>query len=241
MYYKHTGETTTEFIDRLCITYGHNKGCVCGKLDPMARGVTRILFDKDTKLMTKHLNSIKTYEFKLVLGISTDSDDIMGNITESRDVTPSDVKKVIDFMFEYAKRTEQNYHPISAIHIKKDGVNKPLWHWHKLKLLKHEDLPSKKISVFKTELITRGDIYYSTYLMDIDRFLNSVTNREVFRIDDILTQWKELVYHKVFMIKFKVRVSSGFYVRMMAYDIKKELGIPVHVFDIHRTNVETFG
>ena len=79
-YHKSLGETTSEFANRVSQLHNGAKTCACGKLDPMARGITRVLVGKKTKEMEKHLNSNKTYEFYIVPGISTDSDDIMGLI-----------------------------------------------------------------------------------------------------------------------------------------------------------------
>lgn len=240
MYYKHTGETTTEFIDRLCIIHGHEKGCVCGKLDPMSRGITKILFDNETKEMKKHLDSVKTYEFSIITGISTDSDDIMGNIKNVDTVTTKNSSDIIDFIFNYKDKTEQLFHPISAIRIKKNGIRRPLWHWKKNNMLTHKELPSKKITVFNTELITRGSFKFENYLECVIKNLNTIKNKDTFKVESIIDQWKKVDCSRVEAIKFKMTVSSGFYIRMLAYEIKRELGIPVHIYDIYRTNVQYY-
>ena len=243
MYYKQTGETITEFIDRLCIIYSHNKACVCGKLDPMARGLTKVLFDKDTKQMHKYLNSIKTYEFQLMPGISTKSDDIMGDITHVKSIDSCDITKIKEFMVHYKSIKEQKFHPISAIHIKKNGVRKPLWHWNKMNMIEHGDLPSKKVSIMSMELINCGYINYRHYLDQVKSNLQMLSDEsfKIFNGEDLLRQWNETSNsfdENIYTMKFKLTVSSGFYVRMIAYDIKKELGIPVHVFDINRVDVK---
>lgn len=240
MYYKHTGETTTEFTDRLCIIHKHNKACVCGKLDPMSRGLTKILFDEDTKKMNKHLNSVKTYEFYIVAGISTSSDDIMGNIETSKPINSKQLSDIETFIFNYKDKKVQKFHPISAIRIKKEGIRKPLWHWKNKNMLTHDDLPSKNVHVYNTELQTRGTVDFNIYLDTVLDKLDTITNREVFNIDSIIEQWKNIDKESVQMLKFEMTVSSGFYIRMLAYDIKRELGIPVHIYDIHRTNVQYY-
>jgi len=79
--YKKVGETTAELSRRVKQENGARKVAICGKLDPMARGLTRVLTDEKTKLMSIYLTNNKTYEFKLVFDIKTDTDDIMGRIT----------------------------------------------------------------------------------------------------------------------------------------------------------------
>ena len=64
---------------------------------------------------------------------------------------------------------------------------------------------------------------------------------KIFNGEDLLRQWNETSNsfdENIYTMKFKLTVSTGFYVRMIAYDIKKELGIPVHVFDINRVDVK---
>ena len=53
---KRIGETTSELADRVKSETGANKVVICGKLDPMAHGITRALLDENTKLMEQHLN-----------------------------------------------------------------------------------------------------------------------------------------------------------------------------------------
>ena len=48
---KRIGETTREFAKRISLKNNEEKVCICGKLDPMSRGITRILMGDDTKLM----------------------------------------------------------------------------------------------------------------------------------------------------------------------------------------------
>ena len=95
--HKRKGETTGDFSKRLKDTYNWKKVAICGKLDPMARGLTRILADKNTKFMSKNLNHNKTYNFNIVLNIKTDTDDILGLIKNVKDQFSSInlVKKII--------------------------------------------------------------------------------------------------------------------------------------------------
>ena len=240
MYYKHIGETTTQFVDRLCISYGKNKACVCGKLDPMSRGLTKVLFDEHTKQMNKHLKSVKTYEFYIVLGVSTTSDDIMGHIEKEQIISQNDIKKVKAFINNYNERKVQKYHPISAIQIRKNGVRKPLWHWHKHNNLTHDELPSKDAHVYSTDLFFQGRVAFNMYLENVISRLETVIEPEVFDINTLTDKWNKIERDDVFMLHYEMTVSSGFYIRMLAYDIKRELGIPVHIYDIHRTNVQYF-
>ena len=148
--YKAVGETTSEFATRLRHEYrlvDTVKVAICGKLDPQAEGNTIVLFGEDTKKMPEFLQSDKTYEFFVAIGVSTDSDDIMGGITGTTSDIQSKISTIKEFMMTYIKNQKtQKYHPISAKKIKKDsGKKRPLWYWHKKGVLTDDDLPRSGI------------------------------------------------------------------------------------------------
>ena len=63
--YKQIGETTAELSSRIKKQYNAKKVAVCGKLDPMARGLTKVLLDDKTKLMeNEQLKSCNIEIFK---------------------------------------------------------------------------------------------------------------------------------------------------------------------------------
>ena len=108
---KHVGETTSELSNRLKTQYGYNKIAICGKLDPMARGVVRILINENTKLMNSYLNSIKTYRFQLVIGVKTDTDDIMGVVTNIANYKTVNINTIKSHIVEICSRKIQHFHP----------------------------------------------------------------------------------------------------------------------------------
>ncbi|MFC1501705.1 tRNA pseudouridine(55) synthase TruB [Elusimicrobiota bacterium] len=52
----------------------------CGTLDPLAEGVLLVLYGSATKLQDRFMAFNKTYRAKFVLGITTDTGDISGNV-----------------------------------------------------------------------------------------------------------------------------------------------------------------
>ena len=78
------------------------------------------------------------------------------------------------------------------------------------------------------------------YLENVISRLETVVEPEVFDINTLIDKWNTVQKDNVFMLHYEMTVSSGFYIRMLAYDIKRELGIPVHIYDIHRTDVRYF-
>ena len=144
---KNIGETTSELAERVKRMYGYKKVAICGKLDPMARGITKYVADENTKLMNNYLYNIKTYEFYLVLNINTDTDDIMGIIRGARDES-SNIEKVTEYLHGLMSETEQHFHPFSAIKHKIGGVRKSLHQWALEGYCSTEMLPKKASKVY---------------------------------------------------------------------------------------------
>ena len=70
-----------------------------------------------------------------------------------------------------------------------------------------------------------------------------------FRQKEIIQQYRTLIEQvheqnkireedmKVLCIKYKIKVSSGFYVRQFICDLKTEIGFPLLVYDINRVDI----
>jgi len=242
--YKNIGETTKEFVDR--VRRENNipsnvKVGICGKLDPQASGKMRILIDEDTKLMEHYQKASKIYEFDIVIGVATNSDDIMGHV-ETICIPDTQMSTSIHHYMEHtvANIKTQKFHHISAIKIRKDaGPKRPLWHWYKLGMLREEDIPSKNVSVKKIDFIGTSFIDLDKYKYEVYTRLHSVTDKERWDIDNIWESWDSiLIGPPLIKLSYRIHVSSGFYIRMIAKDIKDTLNIPVHIFNIHRIGMD---
>jgi tRNA pseudouridine55 synthase len=91
-----------------------------GTLDPLARGVLVCCLNQATRLAGFLLESPKTYEAVLTLGIETDTQDSTGRITTARDATTvseEDLRCVV-------QRYEGAYHQTPPVYsaLKHDGV-----------------------------------------------------------------------------------------------------------------------
>jgi len=234
--YKNTGETTGELSNRLKEQYHWNKAAICGKLDPMARGLVAVLSNENTKLMDTFLNTCKEYEFNIVDGISTDSDDVLGM---HKVITNIRHKELIEqYMDNLHYKQSQNFHHFSAKRLNKLGKNKPLWYWYKAGLLNNDEIPSKPVSVFKVVKISE---YTSPVLQYRDIAVSNVQtlNSNKFNKENILKSWSQIEDYNIkplHIYKYKICVSSGFYVRMIAKELN-ELGVNCHIYDINRTNI----
>ena len=231
--YKRIGETTSEFANRIKDKINAKKICIIGKLDPMAHGYTKIL--TETKLMSLYLNSDKNYTFNIVIGFSTDTDDIMGKIKNYKDYRDKDKDIINDLIYSYCLIKRQKFHKFSAIKININGISKSL---HSIKNINNEDIPEKIVQVYDLIRLNEYDIMpIDEYLKIIYSRLDTINDKNTFRIDDIKESYRNLKDIKyVYFMKYNITVSSGFYIRMISNYINNNCDIPVHVFDIYRNN-----
>ena len=79
---KYIGQTPLDVVEALRETNKWDKKDVklsyAGRLDPMAHGLMIVLKDEECANQHKWHNMNKTYEFKLLIGLSTDTYDILG-------------------------------------------------------------------------------------------------------------------------------------------------------------------
>lgn len=234
---KPVGVTSNEFIALLKKEKKlKSKACYCGRLDPMARGKMLILEGEECKQMKLYLGNDKVYEFEIILGISTDTDDCLG-ILEKIDMNSNNVKlfEAIDIV---KKSTRQKFHTYSSYVLRKHNERKPLWEWHKLGLLNDEDIPSKEIKIHSLDYIQKK-YYTGQYILSkFCENIMKIDSRHKFRQESILLQWKQLLQNTTKLCftsyKFRIHVSSGFYVRQFIYDLKTYLDFPLLVYDINR-------
>lgn len=118
--YKESGYTSFDVVAKLRGILKQKKIGHTGTLDPMAEGVLMVCLGKGTKLVDMITSGTKEYEASMRLGITTDTEDITGEILEekevSSDLTKESVMAVIQsFVGKY------NQIPPMYSAIKKDG------------------------------------------------------------------------------------------------------------------------
>ncbi|MBO5321563.1 MAG: tRNA pseudouridine(55) synthase TruB [Clostridia bacterium] len=119
-----------------------------GTLDPMATGVLPILLGRATALSSLLLEGDKRYIAEIKLGVTTDTDDITGNVISKAEVDITQ-DKVETALKDFLGCSEQIPPMYSAI--KKDGVR-----LYKLaREGKTAEIPSRKITVYEVNIISK--------------------------------------------------------------------------------------
>lgn len=255
---KPIGLTSNEFIFHLKREKTiKDKACYCGRLDPMARGKMLILEGNECKQMNNYLKNDKTYEFIIVFGMSTDTDDIMGlfeNSSSSNNFSLLKQENAYKLKLQNAiQKTQhkeyQKYHKYSSFVLRKDGKRKPLWEWEKMNQLRENEIPGKKIKIYELQEIIKYNTDLNNLLIHWNNLIKNVNKKHNFRQEEIITQYESLIEQvqeqnkirkenmKVLCVKYKIKVSSGFYVRQFICDIKREMDFPLLVYDINRVSL----
>lgn len=259
---KPSGVTSNEFI-ALLKKDGTlaKKACYCGRLDPMARGQMLVLEGEECRKMPMYLKGDKTYEFFLVPGFSTDTDDILGLFTDTPDCQ-TDIPKTfytqIDSCLKKLQETlkMQKFHKYSSYELVKNGVRHPLWKWEKLGQLEDSDIPEKPIQIHELEILDMPTVCLKTLMETFKQEIEKINPRHDFRQLEISKMWSNQLkilqtiktanpddtdntdnIKKIKLVKCRLTVSTGFYVRQFVYELKKKMKFPMLVYDIHRVDM----
>ena len=118
--YKESGYTSFDVVAKLRGILKQKKIGHTGTLDPMAEGVLMVCLGKGTKLVDMITSGTKEYEASMRLGITTDTEDITGQVIETK-VVSTDISKeaILDTINSFVGKYNQIPPMYSAI--KKDG------------------------------------------------------------------------------------------------------------------------
>ncbi len=239
--YKPLGQTPLQIINLLkekFPQYKKTKIGYAGRLDPMARGVLILLLDEANKNRKAFEQLDKTYEFKVLFGVSTDTYDILGLITQTCPNTPDLKQRLTQVIPSFEGKRQQLYPPYSAARFK----GRPLYWWARQKRLAEVQIPSKKITVYSLNLKNIKQIKAGNLNKLIEKRIKLVTGD--FRQTQIIKKWQTFFKTSSVQIfklaTFTVTCSSGTYVRSLALEIGEKLNTCCLCFSLKRTRVGKF-
>jgi tRNA pseudouridine(55) synthase len=234
---KEAGNTMVQTMDKFKKTNGIDKVCYCGRLDPMARGLVLLLARDECKKMSEYLGHSKEYEFEILFGISTDTDDPLGIIdplSHINNYKETDINIYFDKIKEYIKigKFEQDFHSFSSKRV--DG--QPMWKQPHINL---DIKPHHIVEIFNIEyksIKTYDFLEWKTHIIDT---INKIDKKNNFRQVEIINNYNNIgfKFDKLYSIPIKINVSTGFYIRQLVCDIKNHFGINILTYDINRTKI----
>lgn len=241
--YKPIGQTCGELVKQLMQTQcTYKKVAFCGRLDPLAHGQMLCIFDDETKNTKQHLEHDKTYEFRFVIGLSTDTTDVMGLFNNEHYDDEINVNILLEYIknIELNKQFQQKYHKFSSFAVKEIMTIKkmPLWYWSS-KNISTKDY-YKNVTIYNLDIISTQEVMLKDVVAEAIKNINSITNQEQFRIPTILKQYSLLLedpLKKLVEIKIKATVSTGFYVRQFIQDLADHFHVKMIVVEIYRSEI----
>jgi len=244
--YKEEGQILGDLTKKIKEKYKANRICFTGRLDPMAEGYVIFLLNNDVSNMSYYMNANKEYTFNLTIGISTDSNDILGlfdsiNLLNHKSLYLN-LNKINNAINSFNNINYiQKYPKFSSYKIKKYGIKKPLWYMYKNNLLKDYDIPTHNVNIFSLKQNGSIKIFYNTnYFINKLQKLQETNNN--FNKESIIEQYKNLNKIKksntfILQIPLKAYVSSGTYIRQLCVDIGNKINLPTCAENINRRNI----
>lgn len=224
--------------DDVSVTY-------CGRLDPAAMGECLFLSGEDVYKKEEYLKRDKKYRAEILIGISTDTGDLLGKVTtEILSAFPPLSKggglrsKTEERIKELIGTHQQQPHPFSSFRIE----GKPLWEHTKNN--NEVEVPIKERIVYDVKLISEKEISYEQVLERV-KFLCSTVEGD-FRQDEILTSWLSCPpllggsasagsEGRGEVLEIEFHVSSGTFIRSLVETFSEKVGIPCCLFSLERT------
>jgi tRNA pseudouridine(55) synthase len=229
--HKKAGETMDQLVCRVKKEHLINKLGYTARLDPMAKGIVPFVTNGLCSDIGKHLGSGKTYQVKIILGIQTDSDDPLGLITGTTIIDEE--------ILSHTRKSIINY--LNLI----NGTSfRQKYHHYSTKMMNHRRhkntnvIDNHQVSVFDYEILGEGINNYGLWSAKIITQINSIDPTKNFRQRKTIEQWNNFLTDKLFYIKLKIKVSSGFFIRQLVRDISNHIGIPLMCYNINRVCVD---
>lgn len=238
--------------------YQNEKISYAGRLDPMAEGLLLLLVGLENTKRKDYEKLPKTYEFSVLLGVTTDSYDILGipkvqsrldrdqktqnssaseiQIIKHPDL--SDTQSIQSVLNSFLGKRLQVYPPYSS-----KAVNgKPLYWWARQNRLEEIEIPGKEIEIYSLKLLSEGVIMMQDLRHKIQEHIRKVKGD--FRQEEILKAWENffslIKSTSLPVINCITSCSSGTYVRGIAHEIGQKLDCEAIALSIKRTNVGGF-
>lgn len=220
-----------------------------GRLDPMASGKLLVLIGDECKNQTNYHGLDKAYDFSVLLGIGSDTHDVLGRLTSSKDVPPATEEDLRKILNDLTGVIDLPYPHFSA----KTVQGKPLHMWTLEDRLHEIDIPTKQSTIYSIEL-TALEAKSRQNICDeartkIDTIPPVTEARKAlgndFRRADVRQDWEQVKNNDSLPSEYAIAhihciASSGTYMRTLAKVIGQKLSTHGLAWHIHRTHIGTY-
>jgi len=204
-----------------------------GRLDPMAEGLLLLLVGDENKERRQYEKLEKVYEFEAVLGVSSDSYDLLG-VAKLHEAASYSARQVQSFIESRKGKIVQTYPPYSSVKIQ----GRPLYWWTRNK--KRVTLPKKEVEILEFEFLKEQEISKGQLGKLVSDTIPNIVGD--FRQKEIIDTWESLLHKlpekKSFsVLSFRMKCSAGAYVRSMVQEFGEYLGCGAITLSIKRTQI----
>jgi tRNA pseudouridine(55) synthase len=253
-FYKQRGETPLQALDRLRIDQPELTEEIlsyAGRLDPMAEGILPILVGREENVLRQEfLHKDKEYRAQFMLGISTDTGDVLGVIqkTNFKHIDTECIKKACEDLIQITKQTYPWYSskPVNGISLFEHARNGNL----------HIERPTKEMKIYSVDTIECKKINSKELIEEIILDIKKVKGD--FRQEEIVKGWNKVCHPElvsgsrnslrkipkqvrddtsVQLISCTLKVSSGTYIRGLCEVLEEKLGVPALLYKLIRTKI----
>lgn len=238
---KEAGISSHDLVDKLRKQLSTRKVGHAGALDVFASGLLILLVGRSTKLSNTLINLDKEYECRVILGVSTDTQDPEGTVTETTSIKDSKLvgKAAPTIISSFIGKQKQHVSTYSSVKVdgqklrvlmrderynpeiefrdnnKKFIIFNPKQANPQLRKFEVE-VPQKDINLYTVELLEHGEADSS--------FVHEISSQLP---DD----------SKLYYLDIKIACSKGTYIRQFAEDLGKSFGYPAMLASLKRTKV----
>lgn len=210
---KPSGAGSNSVLQQVKYTYCANKAGHTGSLDPLATGLLPICFGEATKFSRYLLDADKAYDATIFLGAVSDTADADGEVTFVADASHLQYEQISDVV--NSLQGEQWQTPPMYSALKHQG--------QRLYKLARQgvtvDVPERRINVFDIELLE---------------------HRVGVRFSGGVEQCVANGAHCGAEIDIRLTVTKGTYIRSLAEEIGRLLGVGGYISALRRTGVASF-
>lgn len=240
---KQVGETPLECLERFRAghpEYAQVKMTYAGRLDPMAEGLLLVLAGEKVHEKENFLKLAKTYECTAILGVGTDTYDVLGlptpqSLAEPRDSSPYKGEPSNLTLQSFVGTFSQEYPPYSS----KTINGKQMHTLAREGNLDNVVVPSQTVTVKDILIKGMGTISTRDLVSDITQRIQKVTGD--FRQEETMKAWQDLAEKdpekRLIFAIFTIEVSGGTYIRSIVHEWGKKLGISGCIWKLRRTRI----
>ena len=216
--------------------YANAKLGAAGRLDPMAEGLLLVMVNEENNQQSDYIGLDKKYQIELLLGLSTDSYDLLGlPAVTSLSPNPPSTTALQQAIQQHVGTIIQPFPPYSAARVN----GRPLYWWARNNQLSTIEIPSMSRDVYSINI---DEIYTISTNKLLDEIIYKISQiNGDFRQQLIIKSWQDNLSKHTHtswpVVQLTIHASSGTYMRSIVHSIGQNLGLGATTKHILRTQI----